>query len=108
LFRSERTGAVIDPKWLRFRYPPYWHYDVLQGLRVLEVSGDLGDPRTREALDVVEARRRPDGTWGADGRHWKPPGSGVTEEVVDWGHEGPNEMVTLNALRVLRAAGRSG
>jgi hypothetical protein len=106
LFRSEGTGEVIDRKWLRFRYPAYWHYDVLQGLRVLESSGHLSDPRTNEALDVVEARRRPDGTWGSDGRYWKPPGSGGAEDVVDWGHEGPNEMVTLRALWVLRAAGR--
>jgi len=25
--------------------------------------------------------------------------------VVDWGRSGPNEMLTLNALRVLSAAG---
>ncbi len=30
----------------------------------------------------------------------------LAQEVVDWGRSGPNEMVTLNALRVLRAAGR--
>jgi hypothetical protein len=26
--------------------------------------------------------------------------------VVDWGRDGPSEMLTLNALRVLKAAGR--
>jgi hypothetical protein len=26
--------------------------------------------------------------------------------VVDWGRRGPNETITLNALRVLKAAGR--
>jgi hypothetical protein len=25
--------------------------------------------------------------------------------VVNWGRSGPNEMLTLNALRVLKAAG---
>jgi hypothetical protein len=25
---------------------------------------------------------------------------------VDWGRSGPNEMITLNALRALQAAGR--
>jgi len=35
------------------------------------------------------------------------PGSkgSLPEEVVDWGRGGPNEMITLNALRVLKAAG---
>jgi len=35
-----------------------------------------------------------------------PAGGSVTPEVVDWGRVGPNEMITLNALRVLRAADR--
>src|SRR5206468_4458333 len=29
MFRSLRTGRVIDNRWLRFSYPPFWHYDVL-------------------------------------------------------------------------------
>jgi hypothetical protein len=27
-------------------------------------------------------------------------------DVADWGRRGPNEMITLNALRVLKAARR--
>lgn len=109
LFRSERTGKIADPHWLKLRFPPYWHYDILQGLRVLSLVGKLDDPRAREALDLVEQRRRPDGCWKADGFFWRPAGSKSSgTEVVDWGRSGPNEMVTLNALRVLRAAGRLG
>jgi hypothetical protein len=41
-------------------------------------------------------------------RPWCPPGSARSGsgpvEVVDWGRSGPNEL-TLNALRVLNAAG---
>lgn len=29
-------------------------------------------------------------------------------ELADWGRGGPNEMITLNALRALKAAGRLG
>jgi len=32
--------------------------------------------------------------------------SGSGPEVVDWGRSGPNQMITLNALRALKAAGR--
>lgn len=61
----------------------------------------------REALDVVEARRAADGLCHADGRWWRTPGSGgANVEVVDWRPSAPNEMITLNALRVLHAAGR--
>lgn len=107
MFRSARTGRVIHDGWLRFRFPPYWHYDVLQGLWVLARLGPLDDPRAGEALNMVAERRRGDGMWRADGRHWKPPGSrGSNVEIIDWGRRGPNEWVTLRALRVLKAANR--
>src|SRR5258708_4592018 len=32
MFRSLRTGKVIDKRWLRFSFPTFWHYDVLRGL----------------------------------------------------------------------------
>jgi hypothetical protein len=107
LFRSESTGLVVDPGWLRLRYPSYWHYDVLQGLLVLSRAGRVTDHRARDALDVLQDKRRRHGCWQAEGYWWRPPGSrGSNVEVVDWGRAGPNEMITLTALRVLRAAGR--
>jgi len=106
LFRSLRTGEVISPAWLRLRYPPYWHYDVLQGLLVLGRLGRLNDVRAHDALGALVELRRPDGSWHANGYWWNPPGSARAPEAVDWRRRGPNEMITLNALRVLRAAGR--
>ena len=107
LFRSCHGEGLIDPRWIRLHYPVYWHYDILQALRVLDRAGKLGDPRTLEALDVIESKRAPDGTWGAEGRYWrKGPVGAPNSEVVDWGTEGPNEMITLNCLRVLVRSGR--
>jgi len=41
------------------------------------------------------------------GRWWKRPGTeGSNVEVVDWGSTA-NELLTLNALRVLRSASSS-
>jgi hypothetical protein len=105
LFRSLRTGDVIDQRWLRFHYPPYWHYDVLQALLVLGRMGRLGDPRAAESVELVAERRGADGLWRAGGSWWRPLGSTTQREVVDWGRRGPNEMITLNALRVLRGTG---
>ncbi len=28
LFRRKSTGEVIDPSWLQFSFPTWWHYDV--------------------------------------------------------------------------------
>jgi hypothetical protein len=73
----------------------------------------VNDPRAQEALDVIEKKRQPDGTWRAEGFYWKPKDlTGLPRpvrsnvDVVDWGRRGPNEMITLNALRVLKETGR--
>jgi hypothetical protein len=106
LFRSLGTGDVINPQWVVLHYPPYWHYDVLHALVVLARLDLVGDPRAAESLDLLVESRRDDGTWEAGGYWWRKPGAAATPDVVDWGRDGPNEMITLNALRVLRASGR--
>ncbi|MCI0686211.1 MAG: hypothetical protein L0Y54_03080 [Sporichthyaceae bacterium] len=106
LYRLD-TGKPIDSRWLQLRYPSYWHYDLLQSLLLLARMGKAKDARTGDALDLLERRRRPDGRWAAASQWWNPPDSNLTPEVVDWGGRSePNEMITLNALRVFRAAGR--
>jgi hypothetical protein len=106
LFRRLSDGAPIHPSFVTLHHPPFWHYDALQALVVLERMGLAGDPRTADGLELLQDRRLCDGRWRPGARWWRPPGgSGSNVEVVDWG-SGPNEMLTLNALRVLRAAGR--
>ena len=107
LFRSLRTGETIHRSWVTLHYPPYWHYDILQALLVLSRMELAQDERAGDALDVLEDRRLTDGRWRPGGYWWNPPGSNRAPEVVDWGRRGANEMITLNALRALRAAGRS-
>lgn len=102
LFRSLRTGEVIRRDWLALHYPPYWHYDILQALLVLSRMGLSSDRRCSDAIAVLERRRRPDGRWQPGAYWWKPPGTTHgTVEVIDWGRSAPNEMITLNALRIL-------
>ncbi|MBI3912590.1 MAG: hypothetical protein HY327_00120 [Chloroflexi bacterium] len=106
LFRSDHTGAVIRSEWRRLHYPLYWHYDILQCLVILARLRALNDPRMDEALDIVEQKRLPNGLWKADAYYWSPRGKAKSNEVVNWGRRGPNEMITLNALRVLKSGGR--
>jgi hypothetical protein len=104
---SHRTGQLAHPALERLCYPPYWHYDALAALKVLFESGHISDQRTSDALNFLEGRRHPDGTWHVTGYHWKRPGSsGGNVEVVDWGRGGPSEPLTLGALVVLESAGR--
>jgi hypothetical protein len=104
LFRSLRTGDVINKDFIRLHYPPYWHYDILQALLVLGRLERLDDERVDDAVELLIRLRRPDGRWEAGGYWWRPAGSATHAEVVDWGRRGPNEMITLNSLRVLRGA----
>ncbi len=113
LFRSCSSERIINPEWLKLHYPLYWHYDILQALRILQLAGKLNDPRVNEALDIIESSRLKDGRWKPGGYYWFPKGRTMTGkkriaslEVVDWGRNGPNEMITLNALRVLKRSGR--
>jgi hypothetical protein len=106
VFRSHRTGEPAHPALLNLRFPPYWHYGALMGLVTLARSVGLDDRRVTAALDLVESRRLPDGTWRAEGKWWKRPGSkGSNVEAVDWG-DTANELLTDRALEVLRAGGR--
>ncbi|HYN64414.1 MAG TPA: hypothetical protein VES36_07415 [Candidatus Limnocylindrales bacterium] len=107
IFRRGGTGEPIHPSWTVIHYPPYWHYDVLQALHLLARMGRARDERAADALDLFERRRLADGRWEAGGYWWLPPGSARSVEVVDWRRGAPNEMITLNALRILRAAGRA-
>jgi hypothetical protein len=104
--KSHRTGEPAHPALLKLRFPPYWHYDVLVGLVTLTRSVGLDDERTADALDLVESKRQADGTWRAEGKWWKRPGSkGSNVEAVDWG-DVAHEQLTARANEVLRAANR--
>jgi hypothetical protein len=107
LFRALATGEPIRESFVTMHSPPFCHYDFFQALVLLARMGLGDDPRAADGPDLLEQRRLPDGRLRAGGRWWKAPGSkGSNIEVVDWG-TGPSELLTLHALRVLRAAGRS-
>jgi len=124
LFRSCRTGEVRQPEtfhskvyrsthsFTELHYPLYWHYDILQALTILHRAGKLGDSRTQEAIDLVESKRGDDGRWRPEGYYWslkrktRPKLAVSNVEIVNWGRKEPNEFITLNALRILKAAGR--
>jgi len=101
---SERTGELAHPTLALLRWPPYWHYGLLPGLRALQEAGCLADARVRPALDRLRVARAHDGTWRPDGRWWaRPSREGANVEIVDWGPEGEARMLTLQALEVLGA-----
>ncbi len=110
LVEHHRDGDVIDPSFLRLRWPPYWHYDLLAGLGALREAGAayLLDPRAGPALARLDRMRGGDGRWHPAGRWWHPPASqGSNVELVDWGAEGEAAMLTLGALAICSATDRA-
>src|SRR6201998_2015340 len=63
MFRSLRTGEVIDQRWLRFSFPAVLHYDGFRRLDYLRKAGIKPDRRVREAIKVVVQRRHQNGRW---------------------------------------------
>jgi hypothetical protein len=63
LFRSHRTGAIIKPVFLRFAFPPRWHYDILRALDYFQAVGAPRDSRLSDAIDIVRSSQREDGRW---------------------------------------------
>jgi hypothetical protein len=96
LFRSHRTGAVIKPQFLKFSFPPRWHYDVLRALDHFQSVHAPHDPRLSDAIDILLRNRLSDGRWPLQNRY-----RGKTwfemEEVGE-----PSRWNTLRALRVLQ------
>ncbi len=96
LFRRKSTGEVIDPSWLRFSFPTWYHYDVLRGLEYLRDAEVEPDERVAEAIGVVEGHRDPDGRWPLQNVH-----EGEAHFQMDDGEGKPSRWNTLRALRVL-------
>jgi len=96
MFRSLRTGEVIDKRWLRFSFPTFWHYDVLRGLDYLREAGTEPDSRVRDAVEIVVKRRHQNGRWPLNLLH---PERIPSEMETDVGRA--SRWNTLRSLRVL-------
>jgi hypothetical protein len=97
MFRSLRTGEVIDKRWLSFSFPTFWHYDLLRGLDYLRNAGIKPDSRVSEAIEIVTKRRHQNGRWPLNLLH--------SERIpleMETAVGSASRWNTLRALRVLR------
>lgn len=97
LFRSQRTGEIISPQFLRLCFPPRWRFNILRALDHFRAARAPRDERLGDALEVLVSKRRPDGRWTLAAAH---PGQ-VHFKMEEAGQ--PSRWNTLLALRVLRA-----
>ena len=96
LYKSHKTGEIINKKIVMLSYPSRWKYDILRALDYLRSAEVSYDPRMQDALDLLKKKRLKDGRWPLQAKH---PGQThfdmeKTGDASRWN--------TLRALRVLK------
>lgn len=104
-----RDGTPISSDMMQLRYPRYWRYDLLGALKTMTELGRIQDARCQDALDYLQSRQLPNGGFAAEHRVYSVTNRDVSgRSAVSWGSVGKtmNPWVTVEALAVLKAAGR--
>jgi len=113
LLWRKRDGALIEPEWGgpvdKIHYPIRF-YDVLSVLLVMAEMSMVRDRRCRDALNLLERKRLADGTFPVEWTNvTKADRIKTRGTYADWGtlhKKRGNLLVTVDALYVLREAGR--
>ncbi|MCI4330706.1 MAG: hypothetical protein L3K19_02520 [Thermoplasmata archaeon] len=107
-----REGRTPYPPWTRLHYPSHYYYDLLVGLEMMTRLGYGRDPRLGPALDLLESKRNPDGSWNLDVAHPDlpvdepyQPRTPLYPFVLEHAAR-PSRWITVSALAILRRAGR--
>jgi hypothetical protein len=100
LFRRLSTGAPVAPWVNHFTHPVRWRYNVLDAAgyfrRAALADGTPPDPRMADAIAIIRAARRPDGTWLQG-----PVDPGLVWFETDVPEGEPSKWLTLSATLVL-------
>jgi hypothetical protein len=96
LYKSDKTGQIINVKFTKLSLPYRWQYNVLRGLEYFARADAPRDSRAQDAIDLLHEQRRTDGRWPVQHKYTGK----VFFEIEPIG--GPSRWNTLRALRVLR------
>jgi hypothetical protein len=95
LYKSDKTGNIIDSKMTRLSFPPRWHYQVHLILDYFQKINHPYDERFTDAIDLLKNKRE-NNTWPMQqrygGKQW------FSIETVGK----PSRINTLIMLRVLK------
>ncbi|MBI9055202.1 MAG: hypothetical protein JEY96_15370 [Bacteroidales bacterium] len=95
LFKSDKTGEIIDKRFTRLPYPSRWRYDILRVLDYFQKANVNYDDRMQDAVDVLISKRTKEGFWKLNANY---PGQ-VHFNMEKAG--GASRWNTLRAVRVL-------
>ena len=96
LYKSDKTGEVIDQRFTRLSYPGRWRYDILRALDYFRQAEAKYDDRMKSALDIIRSKRKLDGKWPLQAKH-----SGQQHFEMEKPGK-PSRWNTLRALRVMK------
>jgi hypothetical protein len=97
LCRRLSTGELANLEFLKFAFPPRYHYDVLRALDYFRDAGVQQDARMADALHILKSKRQRDGRWLLDHSYDEALAVPFVESVG-----APSRWNTLRAMRVLR------
>ncbi len=96
MYRSDKTGEIVNERFTHLAFPSHWHYTVLRGLDYMRNTDAIGDARLDDPIALLESRRKPNGRWPVEKRI---PG---IEHFNMEKQGGDSRWNTLRALRVLK------
>ena len=96
LFRSDITGEIINPNFLKLYYPGRWYYDILKAMDYFQLAKRKYDRRMEEAIKIIRDKRMTSGKWTLASKH-----PGLTHFDMEKAGR-PSRWNTLRASRVLR------
>jgi hypothetical protein len=99
LYKSHRTGDIIDKKMLMLSFPSRWRYDILRALDYYRSSRTPIDSRMQDAINILTAKRRPDLKWPLQARH---------NGLIYFDMEEVGKASRWNTLRALRVLNHFG
>jgi hypothetical protein len=109
MYRRRSDGEVMAPDFAKLRYPCYWYYDILFGLKVLAEAGFIGDERCSDALTLLQSKQLGGGGFPAERKHYTVGRDRSGASLVDFGGTNKKKMnpfVTADAFHVLKVTDR--
>jgi len=107
---ANTPNSFVFKAWSKRRFSIIRFYDLLGVLLVMAEMGMVRDRRCQDALDLMERKRLTDGTFPVEWTNVTKANRIETRGTyADWGilHRSKgNPLVTVDALYVLREAGR--
>lgn len=93
MYKSDKTGEIINPNFIKLSYPPRYKYDILRAFEAFREAGISYDERMEDAFEVLRKKQRKDGTWPVQNKH---------AGQVHFDMEKIGSSSRWNTLRVLR------